>query len=90
MIPARLPIQRPAGARLLVAGRTARLEHWRRADFVRLFRDGDLVIANDAATLPASLTGQHVPQRSRSRSAAGRARLARAGHPVLGRAVRRW
>jgi S-adenosylmethionine:tRNA ribosyltransferase-isomerase len=61
MIAAGLPIQRPPGARLLVAGRTGRLEHWRRADFVRLFRDGDLVIANDAATLPASLSGQHVP-----------------------------
>ena len=61
MIPARLPIQRPSGARLLVASRSGRLEHWRRADFVRLFREGDLVIANDAATLPASLTGRHVP-----------------------------
>lgn len=61
MIAASFAIQRPAGARLLVADSGGRLEHWRRADFVRLFRDGDLVIANDAATLPASLSGQHVP-----------------------------
>ena len=61
MMAASLPIQRPPGAKLMVAGRRGRLEHWRRADFVRLFRSGDLVIANDAATLPASLSGQHVP-----------------------------
>lgn len=60
MTPATLPIQRPAEARLLVAGKDGRIEHWRRADFVRLFRAGDLVIANDAATLPASLPGHHV------------------------------
>ena len=61
MMAASLPLQRPPGAKLLVAGRRGRLEHWRRADFVRLFRSGDLVIANDAATLPACLSGQHVP-----------------------------
>jgi S-adenosylmethionine:tRNA ribosyltransferase-isomerase len=33
----------------------------RRADFVDLLRSGDLVVANDAATLPASLQGTHVP-----------------------------
>jgi S-adenosylmethionine:tRNA ribosyltransferase-isomerase len=61
MIAANVPVQRPTWARLLVARRHGQIEHWRRADFVRLFRDGDLVIANDAATLPASLSGQHVP-----------------------------
>jgi S-adenosylmethionine:tRNA ribosyltransferase-isomerase len=60
MMAANVPVQRPSSARLLVAGRHGQIEHWRRADFVRLFRDGDLVIANDAATLPASLSGQHV------------------------------
>ena len=60
MIAASVPVQRPNRARLLVAGRHGHIEHWRRADFVRLFRRGDLVIANDAATLPASLSGQHV------------------------------
>ena len=61
MIPASVPIQRPAGARLLVVRMNGRIEHWRRADFVALFRQGDVVIANDAATLPASLTGRHLP-----------------------------
>ena len=61
MIAASVPVQRPNWARLLVAGRRGQIEHWRRADFVRLFREGDLVIANDAATLPASLSGHHVP-----------------------------
>ena len=60
MMPATVPVQRPAGARLLVVDARRRIDHWRRADFVRLFRAGDLVIANDAATLPASLRGQHV------------------------------
>lgn len=58
---ASVAVQRPPGARLLVARRDDRIEHWRRADFVRLFREGDLVIANDAATLPASLFGRHAP-----------------------------
>ena len=58
-------MQRPAGCPLLVGGHDGRIDHWRRADFVRLFHPGDLVIANDAATLPASLTGRHVPDRTR-------------------------
>jgi S-adenosylmethionine:tRNA ribosyltransferase-isomerase len=61
MIAASVPVQRPSEAKLLVADRGGRLEHWARSEFVRLFQAGDLVIANDAATLPASLSGQHVP-----------------------------
>ena len=61
MIPANVSKQRPAGAKLLVVDGDGSIEHWRRSDFVRLFRPGDLVVANDAATLPASLTGQHLP-----------------------------
>jgi S-adenosylmethionine:tRNA ribosyltransferase-isomerase len=60
MIAANVAAQRPADAKLLVADRRGRVEHWRRADFVRLFHAGDLVIANDAATLPASLSGRHL------------------------------
>ena len=60
MMPATVPVQRPTGARLLVVREHGRIDHWPRADFVRLFRGGDLVIANDAATLPASLRGKHV------------------------------
>jgi S-adenosylmethionine:tRNA ribosyltransferase-isomerase len=65
MIAASLSVQRPANAKLLVADRRGRVEHWLRSDFVRLFQAGDLLIANDAATLPASLSGQHVPSRRR-------------------------
>jgi len=61
MIPAREPIHRPADAKLLFARRSGALEHHARGDFVSLLRPGDLVVANDAATLPASLAGIHVP-----------------------------
>jgi S-adenosylmethionine:tRNA ribosyltransferase-isomerase len=60
MIAANVALQRPTDAKLLVANRRGRVEHWRRADFVRLFEAGDVVIANDAATLPASLSGRHL------------------------------
>src|SRR5262245_41973868 len=61
MIAATLPVQRPADARLLVVDRDGAIEHRQRLDFVHLLRAEDLVVANDAATLPASLSGQHVP-----------------------------
>jgi S-adenosylmethionine:tRNA ribosyltransferase-isomerase len=59
VIAADRPIQRPASARLLyvdAAGRTAVLP---RSALAQLFRAGDLIVANDAATLPASLSGIH-------------------------------
>jgi S-adenosylmethionine:tRNA ribosyltransferase-isomerase len=59
MIAADRPIQRPAGARLLVVDGTGRMAHAPRSAFVDFLRPGDLVIANDAATLPASLHGVH-------------------------------
>lgn len=59
MIAATVPAQRPATARLLVVDSLGRIEPWRRSDLARLFEPGDLVVANDAATLPASLTGHH-------------------------------
>jgi S-adenosylmethionine:tRNA ribosyltransferase-isomerase len=58
---ASLPIQRPTQAKLLVVDGCGNIRHWERSKFVDLLRAGDLVIANDAATLPASLTGQHLP-----------------------------
>ncbi len=60
MIAASLPVQRPADAKLLVAGARGELRHLPRRAFVELLRRGDLVVANDAATLPASLTGRHL------------------------------
>jgi S-adenosylmethionine:tRNA ribosyltransferase-isomerase len=80
MMPATVSTQRPADAKLLVVDGAGAIEHWRRADVVRLFQPGDLVIANDAATLPASLTGRHL--------ASGRsieARLAGCGSLALDR-----
>jgi S-adenosylmethionine:tRNA ribosyltransferase-isomerase len=61
MIAASRPVQRSTDAKLLVVDRQARVRHWSRADFVQALHPGDLVIANDAATLPASLTGHHLP-----------------------------
>jgi S-adenosylmethionine:tRNA ribosyltransferase-isomerase len=57
---AHLPIQRPQAAKLLVVDGHGRLQHWTRSRLVELLRPGDLVIANDAATLPASLSGRHL------------------------------
>ena len=61
MIAAHQPVQRPPDAKLLVVDTRGQITHARRASFVEFLRPGDLVIANDAATLPASLRGQHVP-----------------------------
>lgn len=60
MIAAHVPERRPAGAKLLAVDVRGRITHHSRAAFVDLLRAGDLVVANDAATLPASLRGLHV------------------------------
>jgi S-adenosylmethionine:tRNA ribosyltransferase-isomerase len=59
MIAADRPIQRPLQAKLLVVDAHGNLTHAHRAAFVDFLRPDDLLIANDAATLPASLTGIH-------------------------------
>ena len=59
MIPADTPRQRPPGARLLVVGSGGELRHAARTELGRLLDPGDLLVANDAATIPASLTGIH-------------------------------
>ena len=59
MIAASLPVQRPPTAKLMFIDGRGRIAHTRRANFVDLLRPRDLVIANDAATLPASLHGRH-------------------------------
>jgi S-adenosylmethionine:tRNA ribosyltransferase-isomerase len=61
MIAATAPDQRAAGARLLVVDEDGRISHHARTAFLDFVRGGDLVIANDAATLPASLFGIHDP-----------------------------
>jgi len=60
MIAAQLPVQRPAHARLLVVDTCGRIRHMPRSEFVDTLQPGDLLIANDAATLPASLQGVHM------------------------------
>ena len=59
MIAARLPIQRPSNAKVLFVDGQGNIEHHARSEFADLLRPGDVVVANDAATLPASLFGQH-------------------------------
>jgi S-adenosylmethionine:tRNA ribosyltransferase-isomerase len=59
MIAADRPTQRPPTARLLYVDEKGTIRHAPRAQFVEFLRPGDLVIANDAATLPASLHGVH-------------------------------
>lgn len=61
MRPATTPIQRPADARLLVIDAAGELTHAARASLIEHLRAGDLLVANDAATIPASLSGTHVP-----------------------------
>jgi S-adenosylmethionine:tRNA ribosyltransferase-isomerase len=60
VIPATEPNQRPVEARLLLVDSRGRIVHTRRSTLAELLHPGDLVIANDAATLPASLPGVHL------------------------------
>lgn len=55
------PVQRPLDAKLLVADAAGQVRHASRAALPSLLRAGDLLVANDAATLPASLGGVHGP-----------------------------
>ena len=59
MIAASLPVQRSADARLLAVDEQGNVSHHARVNFLNFVRAGDVVIANDAATLPASLAGVH-------------------------------
>jgi S-adenosylmethionine:tRNA ribosyltransferase-isomerase len=54
------PIQRPADARLLVVPGSGAIEAVPRASLADRLRPGDLVVANDAATLPALLRGEGI------------------------------
>jgi S-adenosylmethionine:tRNA ribosyltransferase-isomerase len=64
VIAAHLPVQRPRDARLLIVDADGHIRHSARDRFVALLNRNDLVIANDAATLPASLHGRHSPSGS--------------------------
>jgi len=60
MIAAHLPVQRPADSRLLVIDRHGAITHAPRSALADFLEPGDLVVANDAGTLPASLHGVHL------------------------------
>jgi len=60
MIAAQQPVQRPADARLLVIDRHGAITHAPRSTLADFLEPGDLVVANDAGTLPASLHGVHL------------------------------
>jgi len=60
MIAASEPRQRPPGAKLLVLDLEGKIVHALRTELVDFLHASDLVIANDAATLPASLAGSHL------------------------------
>jgi S-adenosylmethionine:tRNA ribosyltransferase-isomerase len=54
-----VPAQRAPQARLLVVDAAGRMVHARRALLADFLQPGDVLVANDAATLPASLSGVH-------------------------------
>jgi S-adenosylmethionine:tRNA ribosyltransferase-isomerase len=56
---AHAPTQRPRDAKLLVVDALGALHHAQRSALPSHLRAGDLLVANDAATLPASLSGLH-------------------------------
>ena len=60
MIAAHLPVQHPADSRLLVIDRHGAITHAPRSTLADFLEPGDLVVANDAGTLPASLHGVHL------------------------------
>lgn len=59
MIAASHPDRR--AGKLMTINAQGSIRHLRRTDLSRMFEPGDVVVANDAATLPASLAGVHEP-----------------------------
>jgi len=60
VIAADKPVQRSVDAKLLHMDAAGRIRSVPRTSLVELLRPGDVVVANDAATLPASLRGIHL------------------------------
>ncbi len=60
MLAATTPSQRPATAKLLHVAADGAMRVLPRSRWIEILQPGDLVVANDAATLPASLHGSHV------------------------------
>src|SRR5262245_29490576 len=53
------PLARPPDAKLLLVDASGGMRHGARARLADFLRAGDVVVANDAATIPASLRGVH-------------------------------
>ena len=60
VIAADTPVQRSADSKLLYVDVAGRISSVPRTSLIDLLQPGDVVVANDAATLPASLRGVHV------------------------------
>jgi S-adenosylmethionine:tRNA ribosyltransferase-isomerase len=60
VIAADRPVQRSADSKLLHVDAAGRIRTMPRSSLIDLLSSGDVVIANDAATLPASLRGVHI------------------------------
>jgi S-adenosylmethionine:tRNA ribosyltransferase-isomerase len=54
------PVQRSSDSKLLHVNAAGRVRSMSRSSLIDLLEPGDVVVANDAATLPASLHGVHV------------------------------
>lgn len=65
MLAATEPVQRPRDAKLLHVDSLGRMRTLPRSQLVDLLEPGDLVVANDAATMPASLHGVHTSSGAR-------------------------
>ena len=63
MIAADRPVARPASAKLLLVDTDGQIASAQRSRWTSFLECGDVIVANDAATLPASLTGLHVRTR---------------------------
>ena len=89
--PRSLPVQRRRTRSCSSSTATARIAHRPRRALAEVLRAGDLVVANDAATLPASLCGRHVPSGAPIEVRLAGAPLARPGRrrAILGGRVRR-
>src|SRR5688572_13285736 len=61
MTSATTPRQGPRDTRMLVIDERGVIRHHHARDVPALLRRGDLIVANDAATIPASLRGVHLP-----------------------------
>jgi S-adenosylmethionine:tRNA ribosyltransferase-isomerase len=60
VIAADRPVQRSADSKLLYVDAAGRIRSVPRTALIELLQPGDVVVANDAATLPASLRGIHL------------------------------